>query len=346
MRTIISRSIPLKDVIADIAAQMGVEVVQRCDDYSLKVPTAWGSGYLRGINFQGGLGLFIYECYFNKDVEIHFILDHVHPLKFLFCEKGGLAHRFENELQFHEIDALQNMIVASCDSNGHILQFKANTLVKLNSLEINRKQFESVMDCELSTLHKSMQAVFRDIGAKNMFYYHGNYSLKMANLFLEIDNSEEKDFLERIFMEGAAFKILLLQILQYTDDLKDPENKSILRKSEMILVQEASEIINNEILDYKGVSELALLVGLNANKLQNGFKELYETTVNGYVQDRRLDLATNLLKSSDLTISEIVYIIGLSSKSYFSKVFKDKYGTSPSYIRKIRKTALNKTVTN
>lgn len=135
-------------------------------------------------------------------------------------------------------------------------------------------------------------------------------------------------------MEGNAYKMLKLQILQYNDDMDSPENKSMLRKLEISLVVEASGIINNEILDFKTVPELALLVGINSNKLQNGFKELYGTTVNNYVHNRRLDLARCLLKNSEFTISEIVFMIGLASKSYFSKIFKEKYGLSPSLIRR------------
>lgn len=338
MKTIISHSIPLKEIITDNANQLGGFVVTNCDTYSIEIPQSFGSGYIRGINFQGGLGLLIYNCTFNTDLEIQFILDTVHPLKFLFCEKGTLTHKFENEEEYHKIEELQNIIVASSYGNGHILNFKANINTKLNSLEVNRKQFGSLMNCELSTLNKSMQDVFRDTGAKKMFYYHGNYSLKLADLFLEIDNTGKKDFIERIFMEGVAFRMLLLQILQYTDDLKDPENKTILRKFELELVKKASEIIQNEISEYKGVAHLSLLVGLNTNKLQNGFKILFDKTINCYVQDRRLDIAINLLKSSEYTISEIVYMIGLSSKSYFSKIFKDKYGISPSYSRKTFKS--------
>ena len=35
------------------------------------------------------------------------------------------------------------------------------------------------------------------------------------------------------------------------------------------------------------------------------------------------------MNDSDLNISEIVYTIGFSSRSYFSKIFKEKYNISP-----------------
>jgi AraC-like DNA-binding protein len=60
---------------------------------------------------------------------------------------------------------------------------------------------------------------------------------------------------------------------------------------------------------------------------------MFNQTVNTYVQGIRLDLAKDLLLNFDYSISEIVYLIGLSSKSYFSKIFREHYGTTPSEFR-------------
>ena len=41
-----------------------------------------------------------------------------------------------------------------------------------------------------------------------------------------------------------------------------------------------------------------------------------------------------MLKNTDLNISQIVYSIGFSSRSYFSKIFKEKYGITPNKFKK------------
>ncbi len=55
-----------------------------------------------------------------------------------------------------------------------------------------------------------------------------------------------------------------------------------------------------------------------------------------------MKLAKDLLLNFDYSISEIVYMVGLSSRSYFSKIFRDQYGTSPSEFRKNYIKTLNK----
>ncbi|WP_121666528.1 helix-turn-helix domain-containing protein [Mesonia aquimarina] len=334
MQHITSHSIPLKDVIDDLATEFQTEVQQNCDEYSLTIPAHYGEGTIKGIDFKQGLGILIYDCTFKEDIEIRFVIDKVHPLKFLFCEKGKFSHHFENDTDQHLVNLLENIIVASCENNGHFLQFKAGLHTRINSLEINRAKFITNKDCTLKSLGKNLETLFRDIHAVEVFYHHGNYCIKMADLFIEIDGFPEENFLRHIFFEGSAYKILTLQILQYQDDKASPHKKSVLRKYEIKQVQEAAALISEEMLRFETVQKLALHVGLNVNKLQDGFKELYDSTVNGYVHDRRLDIANHYLKETDYSISEIVDKIGLSSKSYFSRIFKDKYGISPSELRK------------
>ena len=65
------------------------------------------------------------------------------------------------------------------------------------------------------------------------------------------------------------------------------------------------------------------------NKLQEGFQSIFGKTVNEYIRDVRLTRALNILLAGNKNVSEVVYELGLSSRSYFSKIFKEKYGVSP-----------------
>jgi AraC-like DNA-binding protein len=43
----------------------------------------------------------------------------------------------------------------------------------------------------------------------------------------------------------------------------------------------------------------------------------------------RVEKGEELIKTSDMNISQIVYSVGFSSRSYFSKIFRQKYNCSP-----------------
>ena len=334
MQTIISHSIPLKLVLQDLANEFGVQIHKNCNEYSILIPDNYGTGKITGIDFKDGLGLIFYDCTFTEDLLIKFIVDKVHPLKFIFCELGKISHQFEHETNWHHMGILDNIIVASDHKNGHILKFEGGVRTIVNSLEINRKEFVKHRACSLESVNRSMENILKDKDASKQIYHISDYSVKIADLFIQIQEFKEDKFLTSLFLEGIALKILVNQILQYSDDLRLPQNKTLLRSSEIKIITDAANLIDGNLDDFSSVHALAVELGININKLQSGFKIIYNTTVNNYVQNKRLDLANQLLKNSDLTISEIVYRIGLSSKSYFSKIYKNKYGCSPSDIRK------------
>jgi len=334
MNSIQVNSLPLKDVIRDIAQVFNISHTENCGEYLLQLPPSVGEGTIRGINFDGGLGLIQYDCIFNENFEIHFVVNNVHPLKFLYTVNGILHHRFENEEELHEINQYQNAIVASSKRNGHVLFFKAEEKIKINSLEIDRKKFQTKMECDINSLDDELEQLFKDIEASGAFYYNGNYSLNIADILNQMIDFTAENFTRKLFLEGMAYQILTHQILQYLDDKKDEGNRTLLRSSELKQIHHVSSLIENNISQIPTVENLAKEAGLNINKLQEGFKKLYGATVNNHVQKKRLDAAYNLLTSTDLSISEIVNAIGLSSKSYFSKIFKEKYDISPSEFRK------------
>ena len=340
MHSIISHSIPFKEVLDDLSRELGTTYTQSCQEYTLEIPEKFGSGQIKGINFNGGLGLLFYDCTFLEDLEIKFIVDQIHPLKFLFCERGRFSHHFEDDEEEHSVEMLENIIVASTQFCGHVLKFNAGVHTTLNSLEVDRAQFQKTMACEIQSLDVVLEKLFFDIEAKQRFYHHGNYSLQMADLFSQINYYPLKDFVRTIFLHGSAYKLLSLQIVEYHDSKNSEGNQSLLKTRDLGLIREAAEYIQNDILEFKTIKDLAQHIGLNPTKMQNGFKEIYGTTVNEFVQNRRLDLAKNLIKTTDYSFSEIAYMVGLSSKSYFSKIFKDKYGITPSAIRSNKKIVL------
>lgn len=327
------QSLPLYEVIRDIAEAFGSTYDENCGEYHLNLPENIGKGFIKGINFDGGFGILIYQCTFFNDVEIQFNVNKTHPLKFLYCLNGELSHRFQDGEELNTINQYQSAIVASKNYNGHILHFKANTETQIGSLEIDREQFQEKVRCELSSLHPELKKLFTDHKATNQFYYSGDYSLYIADLFKRIEEFENNDFVRRIFLEGQAYEILTNQIIQYHDDHNDSKNRSLLRRSELDIVKNAASIIENSLNDLETIDVMAENLGINVNKLQHGFKYLYGCTVNMYIQKQRLDLAKTLLTKTDFNISEIVERIGLSSKSYFSKVFKEMYSISPSEFR-------------
>lgn len=323
---------PLKDVIIGFAKSFGTTYIENCGQYRIDLPKNWGNGYIRGVNFDGGLGIIQYACAFTRDLEIQFVIDEIHPLKYIFCLEGVLEHHFISEKIIHTLHQFQNVIVSSDRHNGHVLKFEENVYNDIFSLEIDRNKFKTKMSCELNLAKPKLQIMFDDT-AKYQFYYKGLYSLQLALLFQEIKEFEHNGLIHKLFLEGKAYQILSNQLIQYDDDEKLELDRNLLRKSEVKSILSAVTMIENNLDTLGSVRSIAQHVGINSNKIQDGFKSMYGMTVNAYIQKNRLEMAKNLLLKTDFPIQEIMLKVGWNSKSYFSKIFKDTYHSSPTDFR-------------
>lgn len=75
-------------------------------------------------------------------------------------------------------------------------------------------------------------------------------------------------------------------------------------------------------------------LGISRMQLHRKIKALTNQSTSQYIQNRRFEMAVNLLKAKELTVSEIAYQLGFSSLHHFSRAFKQKYGKAPSTLQK------------
>ena len=325
------KALPVEEVVGDLAKQLKTHLERDAGELTLQLPEDIGQGYIRATSFSSGVGIIEYYCTFYKDIAIHFILNRTHPLKFIFCSEGKVDHSFEENSDVHTIDTYQNVIVSSSGHNGHVLFFKANETAHVTSLEIIRDEFKKRPNYDFTGLEPRLKELFEDSIAEKLFFYQGNYSIQAADIVEEINNKEVNGFLRNIFLEGKAYEMLAKQINQYHDDQEDDKGGAIMRRTDVEKVQRAVELIKRDLNKNYSVDHLAKEVGTNVNKLQEGFKYMFNLTVNKYMQQVKLEAAKDLLTTSEHNISQIVSMIGLNNRSYFSKIFKEKYGVSPKY---------------
>ena len=78
------------------------------------------------------------------------------------------------------------------------------------------------------------------------------------------------------------------------------------------------------------VEMLAGKLAMSRVQLHRKLKNLTGHSASDLIRDIRLKEAAGLLKQGELNVTQISYEIGISSLSNFAKIFKEKYGVSPS----------------
>ena len=78
---------------------------------------------------------------------------------------------------------------------------------------------------------------------------------------------------------------------------------------------------------------IAQVLALSRAQLDRRIKRLTGKTPSAYLLDRRMTYARELLLTTKIPIAEIAVACGFEDTSYFTRVFKQHYGTTPSGMR-------------
>jgi len=132
-------------------------------------------------------------------------------------------------------------------------------------------------------------------------------------------------------------RLLLSDILIQYERLTPHIEEQHLQVIESIRTQKIKKIVEHIHLNYQKslrLDDLARMGGFSSHYLCRLFKELTNYTPISYLIKIRLDMAIDLLKNSEYTISEISEMVGFEDVYYFSRLFKKWMGKSPRYFVK------------
>ena len=143
--------------------------------------------------------------------------------------------------------------------------------------------------------------------------------------------------LKQLYMEAKLTELALLRLYEELSP-QHCQAPAVLKvkitRQDRCKLEEAAEILCSRIQHPPSLHELSVLVGLNVNKLKQGFHWLYGTTVFCFLHSLRMRQAYQLLQETELSINEISDRIGFSRQSAFSAAFKREFGFSPRNIKR------------
>ncbi|OGV47569.1 MAG: hypothetical protein A2017_11390 [Lentisphaerae bacterium GWF2_44_16] len=110
---------------------------------------------------------------------------------------------------------------------------------------------------------------------------------------------------------------------------------NIFRKDKLpVSVRAAKEIFDSRFDEAIDLQELAGSLYISPDYFRHIFKKSLGESPLNYLIRRRLECASELLKSTDLPIGEIARHAGLGNVYYFSRIFRKRHGVTPSVYRR------------
>lgn len=216
-----------------------------------------------------------------------------------------------------------------------ILSLCGQTLSKRLS-EPQRGRFSSIIvhfhrEQLLKVYDKSPPPAWKELEAPVVQYIVQTAASEMVKQFIE--------GIAHLFLNRGAisddFLILKLQeiilLLLKTDN--SPQVVAIMRSLFSTRTFTFKEIIDAHIFSNYPLETLAGLTNNSLSSFKREFKKIYNSTPSHYIINKRTEKVAELLKISDETISNIGYDCGFNSPAHLSRVFKNKYGVTPSQYR-------------
>ena len=96
------------------------------------------------------------------------------------------------------------------------------------------------------------------------------------------------------------------------------------------LIKEALIIIRKNIASHISLNDIAAKLHVSSAHLCREFKREMGLNLTDYINELKINESLDLVKSKKYSISDIAFIFGYSSSTYYSSVFKKIMGVSPS----------------
>jgi len=199
--------------------------------------------------------------------------------------------------------------------------------------------------------------------------FHSQYSDKNINvcfvtISFSMENVDEELFKDSIFMADGEIKSLIGKMLAERDmgrifaqDLilcylkeiiislaRVKRFERVVKKAfapvkqniELSIIDSAENFIKQNISRRITISDVAASIPISVGYLSALFKKNVGVTLNGYITDKKMEVAKVYIREGRFTFTQISNMVGYNNVHYFSSSFKKHFGITPSTYKKER----------
>lgn len=128
---------------------------------------------------------------------------------------------------------------------------------------------------------------------------------------------------------------LLIKHEQYLEKIRQEQMMTAqveeIRNPDEVFLREITDLINAHIDDPEfSAARLCELSRYSSKQIYRKIKQLNGMGAVEFIREVRLRKAALYLKQNKLTVTEVMYMVGFTTPSYFSKCFKARFGVTPS----------------
>lgn len=222
----------------------------------------------------------------------------------------------------------QNFLILSAEHRGGTTEYERGQHLKV---DINLTPQLWAMLIANQAEYLPLQQQLPLYGAIDAPYYDLRTTTPVMQAVLhQILNCPYHNLIRRVYLQAKALELVTLWLDQELSYRRTFRPSIKLRPDEVDRIQYAKTILIRNLDNPPTLLELARHIGINDRKLKQGFRQIFGTTVFGYLHNHRMEQAKHLLLEQNLTVAQVAHAVGYSHLGHFAAAFKKKFGMNPS----------------
>ncbi|MBU3025225.1 BLUF domain-containing protein [Zobellia galactanivorans] len=322
------------DMLRQFSVHFDGDLIEHLGAAKMSIDNNHGKGYVSLYELIPGLTAWTYNIELAEDLVINMEFSKDKPFYFGYNVSGCQLQKFPHESKHKKIRQGQNFIIISEPNTSTEFIIPKNVLYKCCYIIINsRLLLESNIQSKIKLLH-DLEENFNFAEDERPYRYFGDIDARIGTYASIIVENKRTDIVGRLITEGSVLRMLGSQIEAHQHDCNTENYRPTLTKSELSRITGTGDHVLEHISEKITIDDIGRHLRISPKKLQAGIRFLYGYSANEYLTKIRLEHSRELMHSTEMNISEICFAVGYQSKSYFSKIFSDTFGTSPSTYRK------------
>jgi AraC-like DNA-binding protein len=167
-----------------------------------------------------------------------------------------------------------------------------------------------------------------DLSNDTVFLHKGVMTKNILRILQELVNTKASGFSYKNLDMSKLYEIIMSTV-ENLNSGKLYKPKNILQPEDVELILNAGKIIAENLSSPPSLPSLSKATGLNMFKLKNGFKEVFGTTVNKFVTEKRMEKAKLMLENGKYSVSDAAWDLGYTNVSHFIELFRRQHGITP-----------------
>jgi AraC-like DNA-binding protein len=285
-----------------------------------EMPERLGNGYEREIKVHPHLWLGILDCEYHNNVLLK-IPEWEHPLQFFVLLSGKIIDEYGGQ-----VGEGYTCISGSGVQRQMVFQSSKSRHMGID-IHMSPDLLATFFPDEVGEISQQLRFLVKGNDWQTLLYPQTTTAIE--GVVQQIINCPYQGTTKQMYLQAKVLELITLQLAPILSARDGLQSSPRLKQETIARIHYAREILLSRLENPPSLLELAQIVGVSERTLRRGFQELFGTTVFGYLTSKRMQQASQLLRSGKLSVAEVANLSGYSQQGHFAAAFKRKFGITP-----------------